>query len=198
MCSPLEQAGKERERVKEREKGEPYTRIPDSLLLLALLLLVLSSSTVSSFSSPTTLALKASLSSLLLLLEGDIVWTTLYSADLVCILDFLGTVFALPSEGHGSSNASQLEFGHLLALADGLSQEVHVRGELSKKDHDLEVFFDFYLLLCQFGKEGNQVVDDWCWVFVGGNGEFEGFFEVEVNGDDAWFSVFLLQYVPKG
>ena len=29
MCSPLEQAGKERERVKEREKGEPYTRIPN-------------------------------------------------------------------------------------------------------------------------------------------------------------------------
>ena len=30
VCSPLEQAGEERERVKEREKGEPYTRIPDS------------------------------------------------------------------------------------------------------------------------------------------------------------------------
>ena len=29
MCSPLEQAGKERERIKEREKGKPYTRIPD-------------------------------------------------------------------------------------------------------------------------------------------------------------------------
>ena len=29
MCSLLEQAGKERERIKEREKGEPYTRIPD-------------------------------------------------------------------------------------------------------------------------------------------------------------------------
>ena len=33
MCSLLEQAGKERERVKEREKGEPYTRIPDRDLL---------------------------------------------------------------------------------------------------------------------------------------------------------------------
>ena len=33
MCSPLEQAGKERERVKEREKGEPYTCIPDILHL---------------------------------------------------------------------------------------------------------------------------------------------------------------------
>ena len=30
MCSLLEQAGKERERIKEREKGEPYTCIPDS------------------------------------------------------------------------------------------------------------------------------------------------------------------------
>ena len=36
MCSPLEQAGKERERVKEREKGEPYTRIPDSRRLQSL------------------------------------------------------------------------------------------------------------------------------------------------------------------
>ena len=31
MCGPLEWAGKERERIKEREKGEPYTRIPDTL-----------------------------------------------------------------------------------------------------------------------------------------------------------------------
>ena len=30
MCSPLEQVGREGERVKEREKGEPYTRIPDT------------------------------------------------------------------------------------------------------------------------------------------------------------------------
>ena len=29
MCGPLEQAGKERERIKERKKGEPYTCIPD-------------------------------------------------------------------------------------------------------------------------------------------------------------------------
>ena len=36
MCSPLEQAGKERERVKEREKGEPYTRIPDKISKLIL------------------------------------------------------------------------------------------------------------------------------------------------------------------
>ena len=34
MCGPLEQAGKEREWVKEREKGEPYTRIPDSTVCL--------------------------------------------------------------------------------------------------------------------------------------------------------------------
>ena len=33
VCSPLEQAGRERERVKEREKGEPYTRIPDTILV---------------------------------------------------------------------------------------------------------------------------------------------------------------------
>ena len=30
MCSPLEQVGRERERIKEGEKGEPYTRIPDT------------------------------------------------------------------------------------------------------------------------------------------------------------------------
>ena len=38
MCSPLEWAGKEGKRVKEREKGEPYTRIPDMWVVDAILL----------------------------------------------------------------------------------------------------------------------------------------------------------------
>ena len=117
-----------------------------------LLLLVLSSSTISSLPSlTTTLALEAlevSLSPLLLLLEGDIVRTALYSADLVGVLNLFSTVFTFPGKVHGSPNGGQLELGHLLALADVLSQEVHIRGELGKKDHDLEVFFDFHLLLC--------------------------------------------------
>ena len=138
------------------------------------------------------------MSPLLLLLEGDIVQTALYSADLVRILDLLGTVFTFPSKVHGSPNGGQLELGHLLALASVLSQKVHIGGELGKKDHDLEVFFDFYLLLCQLGEEGDQVIDDWHWVFVRGDDKVEGFFKVEVDGDNTWFPIFFLQQAPEG
>ena len=61
-------------------------------------------------------------------MEGDIVQTALYSADLVCVLDLLGAAFAFPSKVHGSPNGGQLELGHLLALANVLSQKVHITG----------------------------------------------------------------------
>jgi len=108
------------------------------------------SSTVSSF-PVLLLSLTRPFSFLLLLLEGGLIWTALYSTDLfglvlVGILGALG-ILLLPCQNHWTADAFHCDLVNVALLAHDLGEIFAVGGDLGHGDEGLEVFWEFYFRL---------------------------------------------------
>ena len=129
------------------------------LLLGRTSLLIIETSSTSSSVLPGTissfpvlsLSLARSFSFLLLLLEGGLIRTALYSADLlglvlVGILGALG-VLLLPGQNHRLTNAFHRDLVDITFLAHDLGEIFAIGGDLGHGDESLEVFWEFYFRL---------------------------------------------------
>jgi len=198
--------------LKLRGRGLSGGRRSEGFLLLgrASLLVVKTSSASSSasvLSSPVSsfpvlfLSLTRPFSFLLLLLEGGLIWTALYSADLfglvlVWILGALG-VFLLPGQNHGTVDTFHRDLVDITFLAHDLGEVFAIGGDFGHGDEGFEVFGEFYLCLGEATEMGFDFVESGSWVGIFWYPEFEDLLEFEVNGGDSDFPVVFFEGVPK-
>ena len=107
------------------------------LVFWALLVTALSSA-VSSLVSTSSLTIT------LLLFEGWLICTTLYSAELIGILA-RGSLLSLPpfpDQRGGSPDLGKVQLLDIVFLAHDLGDSIHGGRELHHQDHSLEVFGD--------------------------------------------------------
>jgi hypothetical protein len=168
----------------------PIDRLDLWSLLLAFAVSSVSTSSSCS-SSPRT--------SLLLLLEGRLVWTTLNSADLLGLLLVTrraSVVVLFPGEYDGATKLVEVELFDAPYLADDLGETVHFPGELRHEDHRLDVSFDDNTRFCHPPEVGGELVDGEGRVGVDGNPYRESCLEFQVGGANSWIAVLGFEGFP--
>jgi len=198
--------------LKLRRRGLSGGRRSESFLLLgrtSLLVVETSSSSSSPSVLPSTvpslsvlfLSLTRSFSFLLLLLEGGLVWTALYSADLLglVLVGILGAfgVFLLPGQNHRTTDTFHRDFVDVALLAHDLGEVFAVGGDLGHGDEGLEMFGEFYIGLGKAAEVGDDSIESGGWVGVVRYSELEDLLEFEVDGGDTNLPVVFLEGGPE-
>ena len=156
------------------------------LIVLVSLLILFSSSRAAPSATPVS-------SLLLLLLEGRLVWPAFDRADPLSLLGLsLGLApFLFPCEDNRPPQLAEPEFFDILRLTEDLDELVHSGREFGHEDHDLEVFGDYHAGSLESRKVGGDFVHRRRWISIVWDLCLHYRLELEVGGDNPWFSVFL-------
>ena len=141
--------------------------------------------------------MSSSLTITLLLFEGWLVWPALDSTQLLSLVPRGFSSFPLlPGKTDGLAHVGNIQCFDCLFLTEELGEPIEGRRELGHDQHRLEVVRYFKPRCIASGEVGRHFIDGDGGVFLIGDLDVHGRFELEVGGDDTRFPVLFLKVFP--